>query len=39
MTEQLQGLARILAGDKVNFFEYAQGAQGDVFEVADGCGD
>src|SRR5208337_2131247 len=38
MAEQLQGLARVLAGDQVNFFEHAQGTQGDVFEVADGRG-
>ena len=39
MAEQLQGLPRVFAGDQVNFFEHAQGAQGDVFEIADGGGD
>ena len=39
MAEQLQGLARVLAGDQVDFFEDAQGAQRDVFEIADGRGD
>ena len=39
MAEQLESLARILAGDQVDFFEDAKGAQSDVFEVADGRGD
>ena len=39
MAEQLQGLARIFAGDQVDFFEHAQRAQRDVFQVADRRGD
>ena len=39
MAEEFQGLARVFAGDQVNFLEHAQGAQGDVFEIADGRGD
>ena len=39
VAEQLLGLARVLAGDQVDFFEHAQGAQGDVLEIADGRGD
>jgi len=37
--EQLGGLAGVLAGDAVDRGEHAQGAEGDVFEVADGRGD
>src|ERR1019366_6418743 len=37
MAEEFQGLARVFAGDQVNFLEHAQGAQCDVLEVADGC--
>ncbi len=35
MREQLQSLARVFTGDGVGFLQDAQGAQGDVFEVAD----
>jgi hypothetical protein len=37
--EQLAAVARILGGDTVDFLEHAQGAQGDVLEVAERCGD
>ena len=37
--EKFLRLARVFAGDQVNFFEHAQGAEGDVFEIADGRGD
>jgi len=37
--EQLLRLARVLAGDQVNLLEHAQGAQGDVLEIADWRGD
>ena len=39
MVEQLLRLARVLAGDAVDRAQDAQGAQGDVFQVADGRGD
>ena len=39
MAEQLGGLAGVFAGDAVDGAEDAEGAEGDVFEVADGRGD
>jgi hypothetical protein len=39
MAEELQSLACVLAGDQIDFFEDAEGAQSDVFQVADGGGD
>lgn len=39
MVEQLLRMASVFAGDLIDFFEYAQGAQGDVFEVANGRAD
>ena len=39
VVQQLAGLAGILASHQVHFAEDAQGAQGDVLEVADGSGD
>ena len=37
--EQLLRLARVFAGDDVDFLQNAQGAQRDVFEIADGRSD
>jgi len=37
--EELLRLARVFAGDYVNFFQDAQRSQGDVFEIADWGGD
>ena len=39
MGQQLAGVASVLGGDQVHAAEDAQGAQGDVLEVADGRGD
>ena len=39
MIQEFEGVAGVFAGDLLNFFENAQGAEGDVFEVADGSGD
>jgi len=39
VVEELLGLAGVFAGDAVGLTEDAQGAQGDVFKVADGCAD
>jgi hypothetical protein len=39
MAEELAGLAGVFAGDAVDGTKDAEGAQGDVFQVADGCGD
>jgi hypothetical protein len=39
MAEELESLACVLAGDQIDLFEDAEGAQSDVFEVADGRGD
>jgi hypothetical protein len=39
MVEQLLGLAGVFAGDAVNPLQHVQRAQGDVSQVADGCGD
>ena len=39
VAEQFQRLARILAGDQVDFFEHTQSPQRDVFEIADRGGD
>ena len=39
VVEELCGLAGVLAGDAVGGAEDAESAEGDVFEVADGCGD
>lgn len=36
VVEKLLGVARVLAGDLVDFLEDAQGPQGDVFEIANG---
>ena len=36
VVEKLLGVARVFAGDLVDFLEDAQGPQGDVFEIADG---
>ncbi len=33
--EKFLGLARVFAGNQVDFLEYAEGAKGDVFEIAD----
>jgi hypothetical protein len=38
VVEQLLGLAGVLAGDAVDGAQDAEGAQGDVFKVADGRG-
>ncbi len=39
VVEQLGGLAGVFAGDAVDGAKDAEGAEGDVFEVADGGGD
>jgi hypothetical protein len=39
MIEQLLRLTGVLAGDEINLLQHSNGAQGDVFEIADGCGD
>ncbi len=39
VTEELLRVARVFAGDLVDFFEDAEGAEGDVFEIADGRAD
>jgi hypothetical protein len=39
MIQEFEGVAGVFAGDLLNFFENAQSAEGDVFEVADGSGD
>ena len=39
MIQEFEGVAGVFAGDLLDFFENAQGAEGDVFEVADGSGD
>ena len=39
VVEQLLRLARVLAGDAVDRAQDAQGAQGDVLQIADGRGD
>jgi hypothetical protein len=39
VVEQLSGVARVLAGDEIDFRQHAQGAPRHVFEVADGGGD
>ena len=39
MGQQLAGVAGILGGDQVHAAKDAQGAQGDVVEIADGRGD
>ena len=39
VVEELLRVARIFAGDLVDFFEDAQRAQGHVFQIADGCAD
>src|SRR5581483_1453353 len=36
MVQQFLGLPRVLAGDEIDFFQYAQRAQRDVLKVADG---
>ncbi len=37
--QELLGLARVFAGDAVGLAQDAEGAEGDVFEIADGSGD
>jgi hypothetical protein len=39
VVEKLLGLARVLAGDAIGGAQDAEGAEGDVLEVADGGGD
>src|SRR6266849_3793661 len=39
VSQELLRVARIFAGDLIRFFQYAQRAQGDVLEVADGRSD
>jgi hypothetical protein len=39
VSEELLRVASILAGDLVDFFEDAQGAKRNVFEIADGGAD
>ena len=39
MVEELLGLARVFARNFVDRTQNAEGAQGDVLEVADGSGD
>jgi hypothetical protein len=39
VAQQRAGPARVLAGDQIHLFEDAEGAQGDVFEIADRSGD
>ena len=36
MVEEFLGVARVFAGDLVDFFEDAEGAERDVLEIADG---
>jgi len=36
VAEKLLGVARVFAGDLVDFLEDAQGAEGDVLQIADG---
>ncbi len=36
MIQQLLGLTRVFAGDQVGFFQNAQSAQSDVFQIPDG---
>src|SRR5262249_2622689 len=36
MVQQPPCVPRVFAGDQADFLQYAQGAQGDVFEIADG---
>jgi len=38
VVEQLLRLARVLAGDAIDRAQHTQGAQGDVFQIADGRG-
>ncbi len=37
--QQFQRVTGIFTGDLVDFFEDAQRAQGNVFQIADGSGD
>ena len=37
--EEFLGLAGVFAGDAVGLAQDAEGAEGDVFEIADGSGD
>jgi hypothetical protein len=39
MVQQLLSLARVLASDKVDFFQNPQGSKRNIFEVADGGAD
>ena len=39
MVEELLGLAGVFAGDAVGAAKDVKGAEGDVFEIADGRGD
>ena len=39
VSEQLLRVARVFAGDLIDFSEDAQGSQSDVFEIADGRAD
>jgi hypothetical protein len=39
VVEEFLRVARVFAGDLVDFFEDAQGAEGDVLEIANGGGD
>ncbi len=36
VVEEFLGVARVFAGNLINFLEDADGAKGDVFEIADG---
>jgi len=39
MVEEFLRVARVFAGDLVDFFEDAQGAEGDVLKIANGGAD
>jgi len=39
MIQQLQRVARVFAGNLIDFLEDAQGPQGDVFQIANRRGD
>lgn len=39
VVEEFLGVTRVFAGDLVDFFEDAEGAEGDVFEIANGGAD
>ena len=39
MAQQHARMARVLGGDGIGFAQHSQGAESDVLEMADGCGD